>query len=71
MSIKIRVMGSETECAAFAAMIRQSVPEKHIRNISHFYPNRRAGQFSTEGRIYLEFVEFETGAPEIARRGGE
>jgi integrase len=48
-------MGTEAECRAFAAMIRRSVPKECIRTISRFYPNRRAGQFSTEGRIYLEF----------------
>lgn len=55
MSLKIRVMGTEKECTEFAAMIRKSVPPECIRNISRFYPNRRAGTHSTEGRIYLEF----------------
>lgn len=51
----IRVMGTEEECAAFAKMVRETVPEKRIRQISHWYPNRRKGEFSTEGRIYISF----------------
>lgn len=51
----LRIMGTEEECASFAAMIRATVPEKMIRQISKWYPNLRKGQFSTEGRIYVSF----------------
>lgn len=65
MSLKIRVMGTEAECAEFAAIIRKSVPPECIRTISRFYPNRRAGEYSSEGRIYLEFEH--TGTAEAGR----
>ncbi|MCI2075179.1 MAG: hypothetical protein LKJ94_05725 [Candidatus Methanomethylophilus sp.] len=62
--MKIRVMGTEAECAEFAAMIKKNVPPECIRSISRFYPNRRAGEYSSEGRIYLEF---ERGTAEAGR----
>ena len=66
MSLKIRVMGTKAECAEFAAMIRKSVPPECIRTISRFYPNRRAGEYSGEGRIYLEFEHTGTAKPAAA-----
>ena len=51
----IRVMGTKEECEAFAAMVRDTVPVKMIKQISQWYPNIRKSQFSTEGRIYISF----------------
>ena len=51
----IRIMGTKEECEAFAAMVRETVPAKNIRQISHWYANHRKGEFSTEGRIYISF----------------
>ena len=51
----IRIMGTKEECEAFAAMVRETVPTKNIRQISHWYANHRKGEFSTEGRIYISF----------------
>ena len=54
--MKLRIMGTQQECAAMVQLIRQSVPEKYIKSISKFYPNRRE-TFSREGRIYCEFAD--------------
>lgn len=51
----IRVMGTREECSAFSSMIRNNVDKKYIRNISGWYANNRKGEFSTEGRIYINF----------------
>lgn len=52
----IRIMGTEEECAAMVALIRQTVPKEYIRSISNFYPNRRQ-TYSNEGRVYCKFAE--------------
>lgn len=63
--MKIRVMGSKEECAEFSAMIRNNVDVKYIKSISKFFPNTRAGEFSTEGRVYIDFRDtFRAGALE-------
>lgn len=52
--MKMRIMGTEEECAAMVALIRANVPKEHIRSISRFYPNLRQ-TYSNEGRIYCDF----------------
>ena len=52
--MKIRVMGTEKECAKMIYTIRSVVPANKIRNISRLYPNRPP---STEYRLYLEIDE--------------
>lgn len=52
--MKIRIMGTQEECAAFVKMIKQTVPRSYIRTISNFYPNVRKCSFSNEGRVYID-----------------
>lgn len=54
--MKIRVMGTESECKSFAKFARESIPSENLRSISSYYPNRRTGEYSNEGRIYIEVV---------------
>ena len=68
MLLDSAAMGTRAECEEFAAMVRRSVPERFLRSISAFYPNRRGG-FSTEGRIYIKFAEIPAGTfalPEVS-----
>lgn len=52
--MKIRIMGTEEECADFVKMIKKTVPRSYIRTISNFYPNLRKCTFSNEGRVYID-----------------
>ena len=52
--MKIRIMGTEDECADFVKMIKKTVPRSYIRTISNFYPNLRKCTFSNEGRVYID-----------------
>lgn len=54
--MKIRIMGTREECAAFTKIVKETVPKDYIRTISEFYPNRRKCTYSNEGRVYMEFV---------------
>jgi len=54
--MKMRIMGTEEECAAMVNLIRSTVPKEYIKSISNFYPNRRQ-TFSNEGRVYCEFSD--------------
>lgn len=53
--MKIRIMGTREECAAFTKLVRETVPKKNIRSISEFYPNVRKCAYSNEGRVYMDF----------------
>ena len=48
--MKMRIMGTEEECAAMVNLIRSTVPKEYIKSISSFYPNKRQN-FSNEGYI--------------------
>lgn len=58
--MKIRIMGTESECADFVKMVRKTVPFSYIRTISGFYPNVRKCTYSNEGRVYIEIVKPDT-----------
>ncbi len=50
--MKIRIQGTENECASFAADLKRLY---NVRSISTFYPNRgNKTAFTTEGRVYCE-----------------
>lgn len=51
--MKIRIMGTKEECAAFTKLVKETVPKEFIRTISEFYPNEFA--YSNEGRVYMDF----------------
>ena len=53
--MKLRIWGTQEECAAMVKVIRANVPEQYIKSISGWYRNDRKGQFSTEGRVYCDF----------------
>lgn len=53
--MKLRIWGTQEECAAMVKLIRANVPEYYIKSISGWYRNDRKGQFSTEGRVYCDF----------------
>ena len=55
--MKLRIMGTEEECAVMVRLIRANIPEYYIKSISKWYRNERKVQFSTEGRIYCEFAD--------------
>lgn len=46
--MKLRISGTRAECAATVAVLAAAV---HVREVSEYYPNRRA---STIGRVYLD-----------------
>ena len=54
--MKLRIMGTKEECMVMVNLIRSTVPDEYIKNISSFYPNRRQ-TFSNEGRVYCEFSD--------------
>ena len=56
--MKLRIMGTEEECAVMVDLICRTVPAKYIRSISDFYPNRRQ-TYGNEGRVYCEFADLE------------
>lgn len=64
--MKIRIMGTEDECADFVKMIKKTVPLIYIRSISGFYPNIRKCTFSNEGRVYIDIDR-----PAIPKTGRE
>lgn len=55
--MQIRITGTLEECSRMAAVIRNNVPERYLRSISGFYPNRRKTTFSNEGRVYVNFAD--------------
>ena len=64
--MKIRIMGTQEECAAFVQMVKKTVPRSYIRNISNFYPNVRKCSYSNEGRVYMDIDK-----PVISKTGRE
>ena len=52
--MKIRITGTEQECADFVAMVIRTVPNAYIRSISDFYPNTRKCTYSNEGMVYID-----------------
>ncbi len=50
--VELRISGTQRECGALIAAIREALPYGSIEKASGFYPNKRPGEEGT-GRIYI------------------
>ena len=68
--MKLRIWGTESECAAMVQLIKECVPHQYIKSISGFYRNdRRKCEFSNEGRVYCDFKDLPDGMALIPKGG--
>jgi hypothetical protein len=61
--MKIRLTGTEAECAKLAFLLRYGPPDLEVVEVSAPYPNRGA---SAQVRVYVE-VRFPEGLPPLER----
>jgi hypothetical protein len=61
--MKLRLMGTEAECARLAFLLRFGPPDLHVVQVSPPYPNRGD---SAQVRVYLE-VRFPEGLAPVDR----
>ncbi len=61
--MKLRLQGTEAECAKLAFLLRYGLPDLEVVEVSPPYPNRGD---STQVRVYLEAL-FPDGLPPLDR----